>query len=226
MPAAVSCVANLLALGQHGFLPVAARNRHDHDLIRRDRRRQDQAAVVAVRHDHGADQARRHAPRRGPRVLQRLVAALELDLERLGEVLSEVVRGARLQRAAIAHQRFDRIGLRRAGELFALALLAVDHRHGEHLLADLLVERENLHRLFLRLFGGLVRGVAFLPEELGRAQERPRHLFPAHDVRPLVDQHGQIAPRLDPLLVHHADDRFRRRPDDQLLGEVFVAASA
>ena len=175
-------------------------------------------------HDHRADQARGDAPRGGPAVLQRLVAALELDLEGLGEILAEVVRGAGLQRAAVAHQRFDRIGLRRAGKLLALALLAVDHRHRQHLLAHFLVERENRHRFCLRLFLRLVRGVAFLPEEFRGAQERPRHLFPAHDVGPLVDQHGQIAPRLDPFLIHHADDGFRRRPDDQLLGEVLVAA--
>ena len=49
---------------QHGLLPVATRNRDDHDLLRRDLRRQDEAAVVAVRHDDAADQARGHAPRR------------------------------------------------------------------------------------------------------------------------------------------------------------------
>jgi len=68
---------------------------------------QDQAVVVAVRHDQAADHPRRHPPRRRPGVLQGLVAALELNLERLGEVLPEVVRRAGLQRAAVAHQRLD-----------------------------------------------------------------------------------------------------------------------
>ena len=71
---------------------------------------------------------------------------------------------------------------------------------------------------------GLVRRVPFLPEELRRAQERPRHLLPADDVRPLVDEDRQIAPRLNPLRVHRADDRFRRRPDDERLLELLVAA--
>ena len=79
-------------------------------------------------------------------------------------------------------------------------------------------------RLVLRLVRGLVRGVPFLPEELGRAQERPRHLLPADDVGPLVDEDGQVAPRLDPLRVHRADDGFGRRPDDQPLLELLVAA--
>ena len=50
----------------------------------------------------------------------RLVARLEGDVERLGEVLTEVVRRAGLQRAAVAHQRLDRVGAQRAGELLAL----------------------------------------------------------------------------------------------------------
>ena len=69
-----------------------------------------------------------------------------------------------------------------------------------------------------------MRRVAFLPEKLGRAQEGPRHLLPADDVRPLVDQHGQIAPRLNPLLVHHAEDRLGGGPDDQLFLELLGAA--
>jgi len=69
-----------------------------------------------------------------------------------------------------------------------------------------------------------VRGVPFLPEELGRAQERARHLLPADDVGPLVDQDGQIAPRLHPFGVHRPDDRFRCRTDDQPLLELFAAA--
>jgi hypothetical protein len=40
-----------------------------------------------------------------------------------------------LERAAVAHQRLDRVGARRAGELLALALLPVDDRHREHLSA-------------------------------------------------------------------------------------------
>ncbi len=69
-----------------------------------------------------ADQPRGHAPRRRPRMLQLLVAALKLDAECLGEVLSEIVGRPGLQRAAVAHQRFDRVRARRAGELLARGL--------------------------------------------------------------------------------------------------------
>ncbi len=55
-------------------LVVAARDRDDDDLDRRDFRRKDQAHVVAVRHDHGADGARRQPPRRLKRMLPLVVA--------------------------------------------------------------------------------------------------------------------------------------------------------
>jgi hypothetical protein len=129
-----------------------------------------------------------------------------------------------LHRAAIAHQRLDRIGLRCPGELLALALLAVHDGHGEDVLGELLVQRENPQCLFLRFLGRLVRGVALLPEELRRPQERTRHLLPPDDVRPLVDEHRQVAPRLNPLLVHHADDGFRRGTHHQSLFEVLGAS--
>ena len=56
-------------------------------------------------------------------------------------------------------------------------------------------------------------------------RERPRRLFPAHDVRPLIDEDRQIAVRFDPLRVHRADQDFRRRPDCQRLGQLFGAAA-
>ena len=224
MPAAASSLLDLLRPRQHRLAPVLAADRHDDDLIGRQRRRQHQAAVVAVRHDDAADEPRRDAPRRAPHVLHRLVARLERDVERLREVLSEVVRRAGLQRAAVAHQRLDRVGADGAGELLALALLALDDRHREHRLAERRVEVEDHQRLGFGLFRRLVRRVPFLPEELGRAQERPRDLLPAHDVGPLVDQDRQIAPRLHPLRVHRADDGLGRRPDDELLFELLASA--
>ena len=121
-------VADLLRVRQHGLLPVAARDRHDHHLVRGDPRRQHEPGLVAVRHDHAADEPRRHAPRRPVDVLERLVARLEADLERLREVLAEVVRRPGLQRPAVAHQRLDRVGPLGAGELLALRLAARPRR--------------------------------------------------------------------------------------------------
>ena len=83
---------------------------------------------------------------------------------------------------------------------------------------------EHPQRFFVRLGLGLVRRVPLLPEELRRPQERTRDLLPADDVGPLVDEDGQVAPRLDPLGVHRPDDGFGRGPHDQRLIEILAAA--
>ena len=49
-------------------------------------------------------------------------------------------------------------------------------------------------------------------------------LLPADDVAPLVDQHRQVAPGLDPLGVHRPDDRLGGRADREPLGQLLVAA--
>ena len=146
------------------------------------------------------------------------------DVEDLGEVLAEVVRGAGLQGVAVLHQRLDRVGHVGAGELLGVALRPGVHRHGQLGLGEVAVDLEHAQHLRLAVLGGGVGGVALLPEELGGAQEGPRHHLPAHDVRPLVDEHRQVAVRLDPLRVHRADDRLAGRPDGEALLELLVPA--
>ena len=66
--------------------------------------------------------------------------------------------------------------------------------------------------------------VTFLPQEFGRAQERPRAKFPADHVRPLVHEHGQVAIALDQVAVDGADHRLGGGPDREALGELVGAA--
>jgi hypothetical protein len=54
-----------------------------------------------------------------------------------------------------------------------------------------------------------MRGMPFLPEELGRAKKQTRAQLPANHVGPLVDQQWEIPVRLDPVLVCMPDDRRR-----------------
>ena len=171
-----------------------------------------------------ADESRRHAPRGPPHVLDRLVAGLKRDVERLREILPEIVRRAGLQRPAIAHQRLDRVRAQRARQISRFRFSARDDRHRQYRLAHVAVEIENLQRFLFGLGLGFVRGVPFLPEKLGRPQERARDLFPADDVRPLIQQHRKVAPRLDPLGVHRPENRLGGRADDQPLFEFLAAA--
>ena len=131
---------------------------------------------------------------------------------------------AALQRLAVLHHRFDGIRRARAGKLFLFALLAAVNRNREVLFAEVAVNAQHLHRLFLRLFGSGMDGVALLPEELGRAQERAGRLLPAHDGAPLVVFERQIAPALHPLGIHRAENRLARRADRQTLGQRLGAA--
>ena len=64
--------------------------------------------------------------------------------------------------------------------------------------------------------------MAFLPEEFGGAQEKPRPHFPAHDIGPLVDQHGQVAMAADPAREGVADDGLRGGPHHQRLFQLGV----
>ena len=73
----------------------------------RDARRQDQAVVVAVHHDHGSDNARAHAPTSGPTEFLFAIACLELNPARARKILPEKMRRAGLDRFSILHHRFD-----------------------------------------------------------------------------------------------------------------------
>lgn len=69
---------------------------HDDRLHGRDDGRQHEAALIAVRHDDAADEAGGDAPRRRVAVFERAVLIGKLNVERLGEILPEVMAGARL----------------------------------------------------------------------------------------------------------------------------------
>ena len=50
--------------------------------------------------------------------------------------------------------------------------------------------------------------VPLLPEKFGGSQEWRRAFLPAHHVAPLIEQQRQVAPGLDPLAVHDAEERL------------------
>ena len=72
--------------------------------------------------------------------------------------------------------------------------------------------------------------VLIAPANLSRRDLTPtstgiarRPQLPSHHVRPLVQQHGQIPVRLDPLGHQLAEQRLTRRPHDHRLGEFLPA---
>ena len=201
--------AQFLAIGQQRRVAlVIAQHRQDHDLLRSNCRRHAQAVVIAVSHDHPADQPGRDAPAGG--VAQRLLALAVLiaDPGGLGESGAEVVRGAGLQCLAVLHHRFDRIGRGGAGKALVLRLFAREHRHRQVFFRMGAVHFERAQSLSHRVGLVGVGGMALLPQELAGPQKHPRAHFPAHHIGPLVGQQRQIAPRLDPARHRLADHRF------------------
>src|SRR4030095_4170250 len=112
----------------------------------------------------------------------------------------------------------------RTGELLGLRFHAADHRHRRLVHGEVGVHVDHLARLGLGLVVGAVGRVALLPPELEGAEKELGAKLPADDAVPLIDEHGQVAIRLDPLRVRVTDDRLRRRPHHQRLGQLLAAA--
>ena len=88
----------------------------DDDMGGGDAGRENEAVVVAMGHDEGADEAGGRSPRSGPSIFLIAFDVAELDAARFGEILPEKVGGSRLERFSVLHHRFDGIGVDGAGE--------------------------------------------------------------------------------------------------------------
>ena len=207
-----------------GALVCFAEDGHDHHLDRRQTWRQAQALVVPVRHHHRADHARTDAPRGRPNKLEFVVFVRVADVEGFGEVLPQVMAGARLERLAVAHHGLDAEAGKRPFEALLVALAPGDNGDGRLVDREIRIHVQHAHRLGERVFVRGVGGVAFLPQKLHRAQKQARAQLPAHHVRPLVEQQRQIAVGLNPLLERPADDRFRSGAHDQRLFQFLAPA--
>ena len=207
---------------QHALLVLGDGN-HNH-LNGGDGGGQNQSVVVAVGHDHRADQAGGAAPAGLEGVLQGVVPAGKGDVIGPGELVAEVVRGGGLQRLAVLHHGLHGVGGLSTGKLFLVGLAAGDHRNGQSVLAEIGIAPQLLLRLRLGLSSGLMDGVTLLPPELTGAQEGTGGLFPAHDGAPLIVQHGQLPPAVQhvgPVVGEHG---LGGGPDAQPLLQLAVAA--
>ena len=197
---------------------------HHHDLHGGDGGRQHQTVIIAVGHDDGADDAGGHAPAGLVGVLQGIAAVGELDIEGAGEAVPEVVGGTALQTLAIVHHGLDGIGLLGTREFFLIGLDALDDGDGQVFFTHFGIDIQHPHRFCLGFLGGLVHGVALLPQEFGAAQEGAGGFFPAHDAAPLVIQLGQVAVAVDDVGIVLAEQRFAGGAHAQALLQLFLAA--
>ena len=149
----------------------------------------------------------------------------ELDAERPGEVLAQLVAGAHLQGLAVAHHRLQRPGADGAGEALPGRLVPGEDGHRQHLDHGLAVHvAQDPQGVGPGLVLGGVGGVALLPEELAGAQEQAGPQLPAHHVGPLVDQQGQVPVALHPFGEEAVDDGLAGRAHDDGLLELLAAA--
>ena len=158
------------------------------------------------------------------RILQLVFAVGELNTERFGKAVAEIVAGTALQRFAVVHHRFDGVGGFGTGEFFFIGFAALDHRDRQRLLTEISIYIQHPLGFFHRVLGGFVHGVTFLPVKLHRAQEGAGGFFPPHHRAPLVVQLGQVAIRMDDLGVVVAKHRFGCRAHAQPLGQLLLAA--
>ena len=197
-------------LGQHG---------QDDDLRRCNTRRKNKAVIIGVRHDERADEPRAHSPAGGPGELTAAIARGKLDPGGAGEVLSEEMRSARLDRLAVLHHGFDAKRADSPREALAFRFFAGEDGKCEMLAGECFVDAEHFVRLGHSLFHRLVRRVSLLPEEFRRAEKKTRPHFPADHIGPLVDEQRQVAIRLHPAGVGRTDDGFGCRADDERFGQ-------
>ena len=180
-------------------------------------RREHQSVVVRVRHDERTHQARGHAPRGSPYVLVLVLFREELHIKRFGEVLSEEVARAGLQRLAVLHHRLDAVGVECARKTLVGRLHALHHRYRHDIFGEVGIYIEHLPCEVLRFLLGRMSGMPLLPKELGGTQEQARAHLPAHHIAPLIAQDRQVSVTGNPVLVGGPDNGLRGRSDNQLL---------
>src|SRR5687767_14850275 len=195
-----------LGLAAHISLVLAAPDRDDYGLGRRDPRRQPEAPVVTMHQDQTAYRPRRKPPRSLVRIDPVLILVEEGDVEGAGEVLPQVVAGRCLQCAPVTHQTLAGVGLHGPGEALGWALGAREYGNGHSLVEAIAVDAEHPQALLARLLRRRVDGMALLPQELRGPEERSGYLLPAQDIAPLVYEDGQVPVALDPVPVEIADD--------------------
>ena len=199
-------------------------DRDDDDLGGGDAGGQHQAVVVAVGHDHAADESGGHAPGGLEGVVGLVVLAGEGDVEGAGEAVAEVVGGAGLEGLLVVHHALHGIGGLGAGELLLVGLAALHHGHGQVVLAEIGVDVEHALGLGDGLLGGGVHGVALLPQELPVAEEGAGGLLPPQDGAPLVIQLGQIPVGVDDVGVVLAEQGLGGGADAVALLQLLRAA--
>ena len=116
---------------------------------------------------------------------------------------------------SILHHGLNCVGVERSGKTFVCGFYTDYDRHSHIITRKFGVDVDHLDGAIFRFLGCRMCAVAFLPKEFGSTQEHTGAHFPAHHIRPLVAQHGEIAIAVDPVLICAPDNSFRSRAHNQ-----------
>ena len=155
-------------------------------------RREHQTIVVGMRHNQGTNQTSGDTPRRGPDILFLVFFIQIFHIESLGEILSKEMGRTSLQGLAILHQSLDTIGVKSTAEAFIGGFYALYDRNCHEILHKIRINMQHTLCLFDSFLAGGVGGMALLPQELGRAEEKTGAHFPTDHIGPLVAKDRQI----------------------------------
>ena len=223
LPSKQALLDEMRGSAEASFILVVLPDRDDDDLDRGEQRRGAQPLVVPVRHDQSADETRRDSPARVPGEVHATGLCLELEVERLREVLPEIVRCAGLQCLVVLHHPFAGVGAQSPSKSFGVGFGTGNDRHRHPPFHKIAVDAEHPSRFLLGFLMRRVSRMSLLPEELERAQKQSRPHLPADNVCPLIDEDREVAIALHPFRVHRVDDRLGCRPDHQRLLQLLPA---
>ncbi|GFI57721.1 hypothetical protein IMSAG025_01161 [Muribaculaceae bacterium] len=195
---------------QYPFLLLL--NRNNHHLGRGNFRRQYQPGIIPMHHNNRSDDTCGHPPGSLMYIFEFIIPVRKLNAKCLGKSIAKIMAGPRLQRLAVMHQCFNRIGCLRPCKFLLIRLTPFHHWNRQNLLTEV---RIYVQHLFCSLLGFLrcrMCRMPFLPQKLPGTQERPRLLFPAHHAAPLIINPGQIPVGLDIPFIEIAEQGFRSRP--------------
>ncbi|KAH3664938.1 hypothetical protein OGATHE_003753 [Ogataea polymorpha] len=204
---------------------VSDTNRNDHHLVLSHPWRNDQTLVVGMDHHHDTNNSGRKTPRRLMCIYFRMLwtkRVLNRDVEHLGEVLAEVVRGGTLNTPAGGWDvSFASGGVQTSGKLLVLSLNTLYDRNSKQFLVNARIKIQDLADLLASFLLGEVCCMALLPQELSGSEEWLRVLeFPSNHRVPLVELQWQISVRTDPFGIVRIHDGFTCWSDSNWLLQV------
>ncbi len=187
----------------------------DHHLDWSDMRRQNQAIVIAVDHDYGANKPSRCSPRGLMRGFKFVFFAKIGNPISFGKAGAKIMGSSGLEGFPIMHQGFDCVGSHRAGKGFMFCLFAFQKWDGKQISAAIIIDIKHPSDIVFGVFPIGKKAMTLLPKEFGTSQKRTGRLFPTDDGTPLIVTDREVSMRRNGPFEQFGEEDFGSRPDNQ-----------